>query len=131
MDCTTVSGRLQFARVCWGGTARALDRLAGRPAGVCAIIEGRDAKDIRKKIAESYATALGVRLAWLMLGEGPCIEGRPDLDPSRESDHAAIGELLRAHAPLPAQGKPDDEPSPLTDPSTSDGVVPASEQRVA
>jgi len=81
MSLSNVSSRLRAAREFAGLSGRALDRLASRPEGTAAIIEGRNAEGMRRHVAESYANVLGVELAWLMLGIGPLLAERPDLDP--------------------------------------------------
>lgn len=65
-----MSQRLRRLRTALGLSCRAFDRAAGRTEGTCAIIEGRDTDDITRPVAESYANAAGVPIAWLMLGVG-------------------------------------------------------------
>lgn len=92
MSTPTVSARLERARSLVGDlSARELDRLAGRPQGTCAIIEGRDQRSIRHEIALSYAAVLGVPMAWLVLGEGP--------EPTADSVRAAVERARRAQDP--------------------------------
>lgn len=96
MNISNVSDRLHAARELAELSGRALDRLAARPEGTAAIIEGRSAKGIRRHVAESYCRALGVELAWLMLGLGPCIAAAPELDPADPEHHDAIAAHVRA-----------------------------------
>lgn len=96
MSISNVSTRLRTVRGLAELSARALDRLAHRPVGTAAIIEGRSAEGIRRHVADSYARALGVEVAWLMLGVGPCIAEAPHLDPEVPEHREAISVHLRA-----------------------------------
>lgn len=96
MNLSNVSTRLRAAREFAGLSGRALDRLATRPEGTAAIIEGRSAEGIRRHVAESYARVLGVELAWLMLGLGPCVAAHPELDPAVTEHHDAIAAHVAA-----------------------------------
>lgn len=96
MNLSNVSTRLRAAREFAGLSGRALDRLATRPEGTAAIIEGRSAEGIRRHVAESYARVLGIELAWLMLGVGPCISAHPELDPATPEHTDAIAAHVTA-----------------------------------
>ncbi|MEZ4395155.1 MAG: hypothetical protein R3A48_29090 [Polyangiales bacterium] len=96
MNSSNVSTRLRAARELAELSGRALDRLAARPEGTAAIIEGRSAEGIRRHVAESYCGALGVELAWLMLGIGPCVAAAPHLDPTSPEHHDALAAHIRA-----------------------------------
>jgi hypothetical protein len=96
MKLSNVSDRLRAARELAELSGRALDRLAARPEGTAAIIEGRSAEGIRRHVAESYCKALGVELAWLMLGIGPCVAAAPHLDPEVSAHREALSAHIRA-----------------------------------
>lgn len=82
--------------------------MAGRTEGHAQSIVSGSNNNPEVSTVRSYAKAFGCRVGWLLDGEG---------DPPTEDDVRAA---VAAH-----------RPSPLTDPSTSDGVVPAAERRVA
>jgi len=105
MDLSNVSRRLEGVRLLADLTARGLDKIAGRPAGTCAIIEAKEQQSVRLHVATSYATALGISVGWLMTGTGSIIEDRPELDMARARDRASIAERVKtaARAAMPIQ----------------------------
>ena len=84
---TTFPKRLKAARLRKGLSARGLDKLAGRPAGHCALIERNEFDAYETATVESYARALGVSPGWLAFGtEAP----EWALDPNTVADDAPL-----------------------------------------
>ena len=75
---------------------RSLSRLAGLDPSHVRLLENSTGDRIGQRTASALAHVLGVELAWLMLGVGPCIAAAPDLDPSDPAHHEAIAAHVRA-----------------------------------
>ena len=75
---------------------RGLSKLAGLDPSHVRLLEESSGQRTSRKTAEALAAVFGVELAWLMLGVGPCIAARPELDPERPEDRDAIAEHIGA-----------------------------------
>jgi hypothetical protein len=119
MDLSNVSRRLEAVRKLARLSKRGMDKVAGRPTGTCAIIEGKEQQSVRHHVATSYAEGLRISVEWLMSGCGPIVEGRPELDLDQPNDRALLAEYFSAAL---AQG----EAGPTTN---APGVVPAARKK--
>lgn len=75
---------------------RGLSKLAGLDPSHVRLLEESSGQRTSRKTAEALAAVFGVELAWLMLGVGPAIADRPELDPERPADRDAVVEHLAA-----------------------------------
>ncbi len=75
---------------------RSLSKLAGLNPSHVRLLENSTGDRIGRRTAEALARVLGVELAWLMLGIGPCVAAAPHLNPERPAHREALTLHVRA-----------------------------------